>query len=331
MPDRAAHHVLAAWTERLEPLRKEAALASWASNVEATPQNTARYRKALEALEQASEDPEGFARIGQSLKEGVADARLARALEVLRRELLPFQGPREARMKVVELRTLVNERYANVRGHVAGRAVGDNEIAQILKSSDDVALREEAWRASKEVGAAVADDVRELARRRNEVARALGFSDHYALALDRQEVAPAWLDAFLDRMDKATAAPFAAYKADLDGRLSGRFGVAVPALRPWHYEDPFFQEAPETGRTSFDRLFAGRALVGLTKRTYDGLGLDIGPALERSDLIPRERKCQHAFCTHIDREGDVRVLCNNVPNERWMGTMLHEFGHAIYD
>jgi len=27
----------------------------------------------------------------------------------------------------------------------------------------------------------------------------------------------------------------------------------------------------------------------------------------------------------------VRVLCNNVPNERWMGTMLHEFGHAIYD
>ena len=27
----------------------------------------------------------------------------------------------------------------------------------------------------------------------------------------------------------------------------------------------------------------------------------------------------------------MRVLCNVVPNERWMGTMLHEFGHAIYD
>ena len=33
----------------------------------------------------------------------------------------------------------------------------------------------------------------------------------------------------------------------------------------------------------------------------------------------------------MDREGDVRVLCNVEPSERWMDTMLHEFGHAIYD
>ncbi|MFZ4707847.1 MAG: M2 family metallopeptidase, partial [Bacteroidales bacterium] len=29
--------------------------------------------------------------------------------------------------------------------------------------------------------------------------------------------------------------------------------------------------------------------------------------------------------------GDVRVLCNIKPNASWMGTMLHEFGHANYD
>jgi peptidyl-dipeptidase A len=33
----------------------------------------------------------------------------------------------------------------------------------------------------------------------------------------------------------------------------------------------------------------------------------------------------------VDRSGDVRVLSNNAPNERWAGTMLHEFGHAAYD
>ena len=27
----------------------------------------------------------------------------------------------------------------------------------------------------------------------------------------------------------------------------------------------------------------------------------------------------------------MRVLCNVEPSERWMDTMLHEFGHAIYD
>ena len=33
----------------------------------------------------------------------------------------------------------------------------------------------------------------------------------------------------------------------------------------------------------------------------------------------------------MDHEGDVRVLCNIQKNERWMSTMLHEFGHAVYD
>src|SRR5690349_5178585 len=33
----------------------------------------------------------------------------------------------------------------------------------------------------------------------------------------------------------------------------------------------------------------------------------------------------------LDRDGDVRVLCNIRDNERWMSTMLHEFGHAVYD
>ena len=30
-------------------------------------------------------------------------------------------------------------------------------------------------------------------------------------------------------------------------------------------------------------------------------------------------------------EGDVRVLCNLVPDEYWMNTLLHELGHGVYD
>ncbi len=39
----------------------------------------------------------------------------------------------------------------------------------------------------------------------------------------------------------------------------------------------------------------------------------------------------HAFCTDIDREGDVRILCNIKNNENWMEVTLHELGHAVYD
>ena len=52
--------------------------------------------------------------------------------------------------------------------------------------------------------------------------------------------------------------------------------------------------------------------------------------LARSDLYEKPGKSPHAFCTDIDREGDVRVLANVVPTEYWMGTMLHELGHAVY-
>jgi len=53
--------------------------------------------------------------------------------------------------------------------------------------------------------------------------------------------------------------------------------------------------------------------------------------LGSSDLYEREGKNPHAFCTDIDREGDVRILCNLKNNEGWMETLLHELGHAVYD
>ena len=60
-------------------------------------------------------------------------------------------------------------------------------------------------------------------------------------------------------------------------------------------------------------------------------GVDTGPILDRSDLFPREGKCQHAFCIDVDREGDVRVLANVVADRYWADTMLHELGHGAYD
>ena len=53
--------------------------------------------------------------------------------------------------------------------------------------------------------------------------------------------------------------------------------------------------------------------------------------LERSDLYERAGKNPHAFCTNIDREGDVRILANMKANAYWMETILHELGHGVYD
>jgi peptidyl-dipeptidase A len=222
------------------------------------------------------------------------------------------------------------DEFAQHRGEIDGTTVDDNDIAQILRTSDDIGLRRRAWEASKTIGPAVADRLRELARQRNAAARALGWRDHFALALGTSELDESRLFATLDAVDDATAAPFRAWKAELDTRIADRFGIAVNELAPWHYDDPFFQAAPVGEEADLDPLFADRDVEALTVRTYAGIGLDVAPVLTRSDLYPRDRKNQHAFCTDIDREGDVRVLCNVTPSERWMETLLHEFGHGTY-
>src|SRR5262245_8166914 len=244
MPDRVAQRVIDAWTERLAPVMRERAEAWWQVNVSATPENAARYRKALEAVEEAGGDAEGFARLSRAIEEGVEDPRRRRTLVVLRLALLPYQGPKDARTEMAALTARVQERYSNVRGSVAGKPVSDNEIAAILETSDDVATRKAAWEASKEVGAVVAKDVRRLAALRNVVAQALGYADHRAMELARQEVDEGWLASFLSRMDAGTSAAFTAYKAALDARLAARFRTSVESLRPWHHSDPFFQQAP---------------------------------------------------------------------------------------
>jgi peptidyl-dipeptidase A len=82
-----------------------------------------------------------------------------------------------------------------------------------------------------------------------------------------------------------------------------------------------------------DRFFRDKDLEELTRNTYDNMGLEVRDVLAKSDLYEREGKNQHGFCLALSREYpyDVRVLVNVRPDSYWMDTMLHEFGHAVYD
>ncbi len=176
----------------------------------------------------------------------------------------------------------------------------------------------------------MADDVRELARLRNEAARSLGHRDWFSLSLSVDELDEGKLLETLAECDRVTAEPFARWKATLDARLADRFGCAVSELRPWHYADPFFQEPPPQGSVDLDPLFKGKDVVAFARRTFDGIGLEVEGIVERSDLFPRPGKNQHAFCIDVDRGGDVRVLANVTDNQSWADTMLHELGHGVY-
>ncbi len=317
-------------TARLEPLVVDLNLTSWDVNVEATEEHERRRVEAELAVSDLLAEPELFASLADARLNG-GTGLLARQLDLLHDAFLPQQVAAEIRTRIVELEASVDARFNAHRGVVGGREVSDNEIKHILRHDDDVARRREAWDAAKTVGAAVAEDVRELARLRNRAAHSLGYRDWFALSIATSEMDEAKLLATLDEVDRATAEPFGRWKTALDAHLATRFGCATAELRPWHYADPFFQEVPEDGGLPLDHVFEGRDILDLSKRTFDGIGLETRGILERSDLFPRELKCQHAFCTDVDRQGDIRVLANVVPNHDWMDTMLHELGHGVFD
>jgi peptidyl-dipeptidase A len=264
-------------------------------------------------------------------REALENGLLRRQVEVLYRIFAGRQGDRETLDRVEELEAQANAIYGNHRGVVAGREVGENEIREILRFSDDEAQRREAWEASKTVGREVEGTVRELARLRNRLAREAGYPDHYHRSLDLQEIDAGELDRIMSGLEYATDAPFKKLKGEIDAGLEERFGVET--VMPWHLSDPFFQAPPEDAGLDVDRFFRDGDLEELTRRTYDALGLDVRGVAARSDLYGRSGKNQHAFCLSVGREYpyDVRVLANIRPDAYWMNTMLHEFGHAVYD
>ena len=245
---------------------------------------------------------------------------------------VPHQVPADLRRAIVELETRVESTFNNFRGEIDGRRVDDNAIAEILRTSDDTDERRAAWEASKQIGPEVADRIRELARLRNQAAQALGVPRPLrARAGHRRARRRPPLRHARRRRPRHRGA---VRRVEARRRRATRDALRLsrsPSCGPGTTTTPSSRTPPAEGAVAIDHLFADADLEALTVRTYDGLGLDVRSVLDHSDLYARDGKSQHAFCIDIDRSGDVRVLCNVEPSERWMDTMLHEFGHAIYD
>jgi len=318
----------------LRPVFRDAHLALWESRTRSSPGNAAaaaeaesHYRRLYANAGEATR-VEGWLEGGRSLPPVQR-----RSLEFLRHAYLENAASAEELQELVERAQEITTEFVTWRGSVDGAPVSGNDILGILGESRDDATRLQAWEASKSIGPRVADRLRALVRRRNQVARRLGFRDHYAMSLHLQEIPEETLLGLAEGLRVRTEGPWRAMKARLDADISRRLGVGIADLRPHHYDDPFAQLPPRSAAalSRLDDLFSGVDPVATCTEYFAGIGLPVGEVLARSDLYERPEKDQHAFCIDMDREGDVRILCNLRRDERWTSTLLHELGHAVYD
>jgi len=254
-----------------------------------------------------------------------------RELRLLFQAMLPNQLPRERIEATVRKEVEIESIFTNFRAKIDDREVSNNEITEILEKSNDTELRKKAWIAGKAVGERIAPILIELIKTRNENAKILSFNNHYDMMMELQELSTEQIHSMFNEFKKNTDDLFTEIKGEIDRSLAEKFGVERSEIYPWHYSDLWFQEVPEIDDYDYNAIFKDRDIVELTRRTYELIGLDISDILERSDLYERKGKNQHAFTISIDRERDVRVLANIRPSIKEAGTMLHEFGHAVYD
>jgi peptidyl-dipeptidase A len=316
---------------RLAPLEEAANTAHWALATDATDEHAKQAAEAQIAWEEALSDP-ALRAAAAAASAAAADPIERRRADVLHLAATAHQRPAALRDRIVALETELQGRFSAHRAVVGGREVTDNEIAAILLRSTDVAERREAWLAQRAVGDVIADDLLELIRMRNEAAQALGHRDHYAFSLAMEELDEAWLYTLLDDLEGDLSGLWTAEKAAIDADVRDRLGLAADAeLAPWHYADPFFQDPPPPSQDPLLDAVADVDALATARAYFAALGHDVDAILARSDLEPRPGKDQHAFQITVVRGSDIRTLCNLEPTLRWLETLLHELGHAIYD
>ena len=319
---------------RMKPLEVESNIAWWNANTTGRDADFKKKEEAQNKIDAALSDKPTFDKL-KAIKAArdkgeLKDPLLARQIDLLYLAYLEKQVEPDLLKRITAKANAVEQQFNVYRAKVDGKELPDSEVRNVLKSSGDSAIRQKVWEASKGVGKAVEADLKDLVSLRNEAATKLGFPNFHALMLTLNEQKGDELLKLFDDLDELTKKPFTAAKTEIDARLAKKVGVKPADLMAWHYHDPFFQESPAVFEANLDAPFARADINKLCQDFYAGIGLPVADVIARSDLFEKKGKSPHAFCTDIDREGDVRVLANVVPNEYWMGTMLHELGHAVY-
>ncbi len=288
------------------------------------------YEKYAVKIEEFFHNKENFEKINRFLNEKIEDIMVKRQLELLHKAYLGSQGDINLLKKILEKSTEVEKNFNLFRAEINGKKLTDNEIKDILKKETDSGKLKQAWEASKKQGKIVEKQVIEIIKLRNELAKSLGYENYFKMSLELNEQKEEEIDRIFYDLEEKTNIPFEEIKNEVDNALSKRYNLEVSELKPWHYHDLFFQEAPEIYEVNFDKFYKDDVIEKAVK-FYSRIGFDVKPILDKSDLYEKPGKYQHACCIDIDNSGDVRIIQNTKNDEKWMDTTLHELGHGIYD
>jgi len=329
--NRELNEFISAYEQKVISLQEKYNMASYLAS---TTGNEDEYKTATELsimLSRIYSNGEDYA-ILKKIKESrlITDTLRARELDMLYNLYLPYQIDEQKLIDIITLENEIKREYSTFRPVIDGEEVSDNKIEDVLKTSKDTVELEKYWRGSKKIGRMIDEKLIKLVKLRNEAAKALNFNNYYEMMLLIHGQDPKVIENVFNDLNMLTEDPYKGLKEQIDDYLAQRFKIDKSRLKPWHYQNRYFQKAPVIFDVDFDQYYKSKNYVSIVGEYFKGLGLNITPVYEKSDLFEKPGKSQLAFTTDIDRKGDVRISCNIINTEDYMTTFLYESGFAAY-
>ncbi len=227
---------------------------------------------------------------------------------------------------------------------IAGHPVTTSQIDEVLRSSSDLAQRQKAWEASKEVGTVLKDGLVNLQRLRNQTVQALGYSDYFSYQVSDYGMSKEEMMALMTQLNRELRPLFRELHTYARYTLAQKYGQPVPRELPAHWlPNRWAQDwSAMVHVEGFDldgvlRTKTPEWIIQQAERFYISLGLQPLPQIfwEKSSLYPLPadapyKKNNHASAWHMDYENDLRSLMSVEPNTEWYETTHHELGHIYY-
>lgn len=330
MEEKEAQKFVDKITKKIVPLRKEIEISYFNAITSGKEEFYKQYEKLKIKIEKIFNNKKDFETINKFYNSNIKEPLLKRQIIILRNSYLGSQGDIKLIKKIVKLSSKLEKKFNKFRAKVDGKELTDNDIKEILRAENNSKVVKKVWLASKKQGALVSKDLIKLVKLRNELAKNLGFKNYYQLSLEIDEQKEEEIEKIFENIGKQTDEYFKTLKEDMDNIISKKFKINKNKLKPWHYQNLFFQEAPKIYNVDLDEYYK-TDILETAKKFYESIGMDISGILKNSDWYEREGKYQHACCMDIDREGDTRIVANIKNNSNWMKTILHELGHGIYN
>jgi peptidyl-dipeptidase A len=201
----------------VQPLSKESSLAYWNASLTGKDEDWKKSEELNIELTKVFSNKEDFAllkRIKES--EAITDELLKRQLEVMYNSYLGNQVDTELLNSAIKMQTEVEKKYSNFRADVNGKKLSDNEVEEVLKTSTNSTELQQAWEGHKAIGPVVAQDIINLVKKRNEIAKQLGFNNYHEMSLKLSEQDPEDISKLFDELDNLTRDSFVGLKAEID-------------------------------------------------------------------------------------------------------------------